>query len=107
VWSWAVGEPAATSANSCAFEGSDGRFRSGDCGAPRAFACVSPAGEWSVQGPAGAWTDGAARCAAAGAAFAVPKSGFENELLKTAAAHGQVWLDYRVLGGAWTPEAAG
>jgi hypothetical protein len=107
VWSWAVDEPSVTSANTCAFAGSDGRFRAGDCGAPRLFACVSPLGAWSVEGPAGPWSDGAARCASTGATFAVPKSGYENELLKAAAAGGETWLDYRVLGGAWTPEAAG
>jgi hypothetical protein len=106
VWSWAVNEPSVTSASSCAFAGSDGRFRAGDCGAPRVFSCVSALGDWSVLGPAGAWSDGAARCAAAGATFAVPKTGYENELLKTAAAGAETWLDYRVLGGVWIPEAA-
>jgi len=102
VWSWAVNEPSA--AGSCAFAGADGRFRAGDCGAPRPFACVSVTGVWSVAGPAGSWLDGAARCSATGASFAVPKSGYQNELLKTAAGGAEVWLDYRAVGGAWTPD---
>jgi hypothetical protein len=104
VWSWAVNEPSV--AGACAFEGGDGRFRSGDCGTPRPFACAV-AGAWIVAGPAGSWDEGAARCAAAGGSFSVPKSGYENELLKAAAGGGEVWLDYRAVGSTWTPEAAG
>jgi hypothetical protein len=107
VWSWAPNEPSASTASSCASVGPDGRFRSGACAELRQFACVSAAGVWSVAGPAGEWTDGAAACSAAGASFSLPKSGYENELLKAAASGSSVWLDYRVLGSTWTPEAAG
>jgi hypothetical protein len=107
VWSWAPNEPATTASGLCAHAGPDGRFRSGDCGVSRPFACVSALGVWSVAGPAGPWTDGSAACVAAGASFSLPKSGFEDELLKAAAPGGDVWLDYRVLGTTWTAEAAG
>ena len=103
VWSWAPNQP---SGGSCGYAGSDGRFRSDDCSAPRSFACVSGNGAWSVA-PAGPWSDGAAACAVTGTTFSVPKSGYANELLKTAASGSEVWLDYRLVGSAWTPEAAG
>ena len=105
VWSWATNEPSA--AGPCAYGGADGRFRAGDCGAPRPFVCVSGTGAWIVAGPSGPWSDGPARCAGAGGSFAVPKTGYENELLKAAAGGAEGWLDYRVLGSTWTPEAAG
>jgi len=103
VWSWAVDEP---STAGCAFLGSDGRFHAGDCGASRAFACADGNGTWSVA-PAGPWTDGAAACAATGAGFSLPKSGYSNELLKAVAGGAEVWLDYRSIGPGWTPEASG
>ena len=103
VWSWATNQPGV---GACAYLGSDGRFRSGDCLTPRPFACVSAAGEWSVA-PAGSWSDGAAACNADGRAFSVPRSGFTNELLKAAASGEEVWLDYQLLATGWMPEAAG
>jgi hypothetical protein len=103
VWSWAVNEP---SSGGCAFAGADGRFRSGDCGASRTFACVDGAGVWSVAGPALPWTEGSAACAATGTSFSVPKSGYENELVKKAAAGAEIWLDYGIAGSVWKPDAA-
>jgi hypothetical protein len=103
VWSWAPNEP---SSDGCAFLGDDGRFHSGDCGGNRAFACVDGGGNWSVA-PAGPWGNGPATCAASGASFSLPTSGYQNELLKVAAAGAEAWLDYGTIGGAWTPEASG
>ena len=105
VWSWAPDEPSANAAGLCAATNAGGRFRAEDCGTQaHEFACVSPLGVWSVQGPAGSWSDGPAACAAAGATFAVPRTGYENELLKTVADGATVWLAYHSTGNAWLPQ---
>jgi hypothetical protein len=104
VWSWAPNEPGA---GECADLGADARFHAGDCGASRSYSCVNGAGTWSVAGPAGAWSDGAAACSVAGATFSVPKNGYQNEQLKAAAGGTEVWLDYRLVGGSWSPETSG
>jgi hypothetical protein len=103
VWSWAPNEPASSADGICAFIGSDGRFRSGDCATARPYVCVDAAGEWTVAGSAGPGTDGATGCAAAGATFSLPKSGYEDELVKAALGGGEAWLNNRVVGGVWTP----
>jgi hypothetical protein len=95
VWSWAPNEPNAAN-GSCAHEGADGRFHTGDCAAPLEFACVTAMGGWIVAGPAAAWDQGAATCAAAGASFGVPRTGYQNELLKDAKGTTDVWLAHTV-----------
>jgi hypothetical protein len=94
VWSWAKDEPIAAN-GSCAHEGADGRFHTGGCMSHKAFACITPVGDWIVAGPAGAWDKGTKRCEHAGATFAVPRTGYYNELLKDAKGAADVWLDYR------------
>jgi hypothetical protein len=102
VWSWAPNEP--SSAGDCAYQGADGFFRAGGCKQHRKFACQVGAA-WIVTGPSGSWTNGAKRCAEAHATFAVPPNGWQNESLKTAKQGGEVWIDYAVLRGSWTPRA--
>ncbi len=103
VWSWAPGEPSTTADDACAVEsGGDGRFRAQGCGSAHRFACLTTGG-WTVAGPAGPWSDGPTRCAGLGGTFAVPRSGYDNELLKAAAGGADAWLAYRADAGAWAP----
>jgi hypothetical protein len=109
VWSWADDEPAA---GDCAAMGPDGRFVAEDCADLLPAACRDLAtGAWSVTT---AWTDadGAdAACATEGRGEAsVPASSIDAEQLRAVMAAGNctsTWLDYRVVDGTWTPEAAG
>lgn len=103
VWSWAPNEPSATAAGLCAATNAEGRFRAAGCETEQHhFACVAPDGTWSVEGPAGLWSDGAATCAAASATFSVPRTGFEGALLDAAAGGTTAWLAYHVTGSSWT-----
>ena len=107
VWSWAKGQPAAT--GDCAMQGWDGRFRTAGCGTRLRFACVDDDLDWHVTHARGTWSRGGAACRHEfpGSTFGVPANGYRNALL--AAAHGRkagnVWLDYRKVGGQWKANA--
>lgn len=104
VWSWAVDQP---STGSCAYQGSDGRFYSGDCIDVRPFVCRDGDGAWIVSPATGSWDKGPEACAAVGATFAVAKNGYENERLKQAKGGGEAWLNYSEIPDAgWTPDSA-
>lgn len=105
VWSWAPEEPAVSADGSCAYADGSGRFRSDGCNQPRRFSCVYTDGSWAVTRARGLWRHGAARCARIGAAFAVPRTGFENESLKAVKGSNEVWLNYSFESdtGGWTP----
>lgn len=107
VWSWAPGEPPVAEPACAVLLG--GRFHAtsacADLATAHPAACVA-GGTWTVT--LAVLRSGApAACAAAGATFAVPRTGHENELLRAAAeAAGAttVWLHYADLdgNGAWT-----
>lgn len=95
VWSWKTNEPPFNSNGLCAFEDAGGRFDSDACDSsiPRKFACMSSTG-WVISNGAGSWSEGEAACEAQTAIFAVPRNGYENELLKAASNSQEVWLAY-------------
>jgi hypothetical protein len=101
IWSWAAGEPSA--AGDCAAQGSDGRWRARDCDQRHRAACRAADGTWSATPKPVRLRDAAARCARLGAAFAVPRTGRENDLLLRARAAdgGDVWLAHRRIDGRW------
>jgi hypothetical protein len=98
VWSWADKEP---NTGGCAYQGEDGRFRSGDCSAPRRFACVDGTGAWFVTPGAGRWDQGPSSCGLV--QYDVPRNGWSNELLRNAKGSGEVWLNYATVGPDWVP----
>jgi hypothetical protein len=107
VWSWAQGQPAAAG-GACAYQGSDSRFRTGDCGAPHRFACVDAHLDWHVTAARGPWWGGFVACPAqfAGSSYGVPPNGYRNAQLANAATDGGgVWLDYRRVNGTWVADA--
>jgi hypothetical protein len=91
VWSWAL--DASPAAGDCAMQrGSDGRWIPGDCSDLRPAACHDAVqGTWEVTAPV-AFADAAAACTERGAAFAVPRTGWENEQLRVAAGGSDVTL---------------
>ena len=99
VWSWAPGEQ--PEPGQCAIQrGADGRWVAGACDAPRPAACRDPqGGSYAVTGPV-AFADAAAACAALGREFSVPRTGWENELLKQAASGTDVLLGLTSSGAA-------
>ena len=100
VWSWAAGEPG--TAGDCAVQGADARWRAAGCEGRLPAACRAPDGTWMVTRRL-RFRQAAARCAEAGAAFAVPRTGRENDLLSRARAAeaGDVWLAHRRAGAGW------
>src|SRR5581483_5712787 len=97
VWSWAPTEP---SKGQCAYQGTDGFFRSGNCSTPRRYACLSGS-TWVVTGSAGPWWMGRKACPA----FDVPHNAWQNEQLRIAKRGGEVWVNYADRGHGWTPAA--
>ncbi len=90
IWSWAEGQPAA--GGGCAIQRADGRWETAACGARRPAACLTGAGTWTTSTPvAGALAEHA--CRAAGARFAIPRTGEQNALLHAVAGGQAVWLD--------------
>ena len=100
VWSWERDEPAADSGD-CAVQAPGGRWHARDCGEFHPVACRASDGTWSVTGPPVQAAGADAACAATGTEHAVPRTGFENELLELAAGGGEVWLGQRRDGDGW------
>src|SRR3954451_21840704 len=89
VWSWAPGEPAA--ASGCVVQRADSRWTSAPCQARRPAACRRPDGTWTATGPVPS-AEAPRACREAGAAFATPRTGYENARLRVAAGDAPVWL---------------
>jgi hypothetical protein len=95
VWSWAPGEPALRPG--CAAQ-AGGRWYSQPCTRRERVACRGAGGGWSVPRKAVRFADAAAACARAGAAFEVPRSGYEGQLLRVAMERdgaGRAWVSHR------------
>lgn len=91
VWSWAPGE--GPQPGQCAVQrGSDGRWVSESCDTPRPAACHSPAdGSFTVTARV-TFAEASAACAALERNFSVPRTGWENELVKQASGGADVLL---------------
>ncbi len=106
VWSWAPGQPAA---GDCAVQVVSrslpyGRWQSRPCGERHPVACRAAGGAWSVATPAVPEAAAPALCSRMGASFAVPRTGYEAQLLRLAmqaAGAGEAWLAYRRAGATW------
>jgi hypothetical protein len=89
VWSWAPGER--TSAG-CAEMRGDGRWYALGCKQKRPVACRRSDGSWLVTDKSFAAAKAAGACSAEGAKLDVPRTGYDNELLRQAAAGTRVLL---------------
>ncbi len=106
VWSWAPGEP---SGGSCAVQRVDsqfpyGRWESRACDERHRPACRTADGSWLIG--ASAVPQRAARygCRSLGVQLAVPRTGYEAQLLRVAmqaAGVSEAWLGYRRESGGW------
>ena len=104
IWSWAPGEP--SEAGPCAVQRADGRWQARACTQRHRAACRDASGGWRIS-RIGAEAGAAARlCGRPGLRSAVPRTGYEGQLLRVAAARagaGSVWLGLRSRGGSWKP----
>lgn len=107
LWSWGDGQPAA---GNCAYQATDGRFRTAPCTRRFRFACVDHHLDWHVTTAAGPAGRGPAACGEEfpGSRFGVPPNGYRNRQLDAAKPHrhGRVWLDYARARGTWRPDPA-
>jgi hypothetical protein len=106
VWSWAPGQPGK---GRCAVQSAhpgtlSTQWRTASCAAARRPACRQGA-TWLLGAKPVAEKGGGAACKARHARFAVPRTGYEAQLLRQkmrAARVGQVWLGYVKRAGGWT-----
>lgn len=94
-WSWSYGQPVTSPTQQCAVHNGDGRFQAEACGQFLPYACQGPDG-WHISSGAGQFAGGALACVGQGT-FAVPRTGYQNELLQAAKAQAgvdRVWLAY-------------
>jgi hypothetical protein len=109
VWSWAPEHPRG-GARDCALQRVDaasrfGRWFSRSCDLHQPVACRD-GDQWLVSGTPVRAAGAGASCAALGAEHAVPRTGYEVQLLREAMeAEGVVraWIGYRRQGGSWVP----
>jgi hypothetical protein len=109
VWSWAKDEPSA--GKRCAVQQrSDARWAATACAGKRVAACLKPDGRWLVTKRAIKRKRAKRACRNRGAAFAVPRTGYENQELRYAtplpAKGDATWLGYRLKRGNWRATAA-
>lgn len=95
-WSWGINQPR-LAAGRCTVQVSDGRWATNACGAALPAACQTATG-WILSAPA-TFPDAPGACTAAGGTFGLPRTGYENSLVRAAAGNRTVWLDYRARSG--------
>lgn len=108
VWSWARGEPRR---GRCALLLADsrvpfGRWFSRPCETRKRVACRTGDGGWIVPARAINGRAGRFPCRQAGASYAVPRTGYEQQVLvgaMRAAGTDRVWLGHRLARGQWWP----
>lgn len=93
VWSWAPGQPQSGRKRDCSEMRGDGRWYSLSCNTKRAAACRKADGSWVVSAARVRAADAADECASLGAVADVPRTGYDNESLKSRAAGERVWIE--------------
>lgn len=99
LWSWAPGEPAAK--GDCAVQRGDGRWAARSCAERHRAACRRGDGPWTLTRSAVSERSASAACRREHATFAVPRTGYENALLHSAAGSGETWLGHERAGARW------
>jgi hypothetical protein len=95
VWSWAKGQPKAGAGGRCAVQRKDGRWLTRPCGAQHRAACRGADGGWLLSPRAVPWSRARTACRAVHGTFDLPRSGYENSLLRAASGSRGIWLRYR------------
>jgi hypothetical protein len=94
IWSWATDKPSAADGD-CAAQRADGRWVTASCDARRRAACRT-ATAWTLTHAAVTYAGAPAACRARQATFALPRTGYDNSLLRQAAGAAEAWLAYRL-----------
>ena len=109
VWSWGKDEP--RPGRKCAVQRrSNARWASRRCAGKRQVACRRSDGRWLVPKKPVKRSKAGRVCRKRRARFAVPRTGYENQLLRHAASTPRTgkatWLGYRLKRGTWRATAA-
>jgi hypothetical protein len=107
IWSWATDKPS-TADGDCAVQRNDGRWITRPCSIGRRAACRTANG-WALSQAVVTYAGATAACRARNAKFDIPRTGYENSLLRQAAGTIETWLSYRLsldTGGALTGASA-
>jgi len=89
IWSWAPDQPDATGGR-CTLQRGDGRWVTASCQGLHPAACRTATG-WTVTAQAIPYEAAAPTCRGA---FDLPRTGYDNSLLRQAAGTEEVWLRY-------------
>jgi hypothetical protein len=95
VWSWADGEPDADGGRCGLQRAHDGRWVTDQCKSRHRAVCRAATG-LTLTPRAVAYKQAQSACRARGGAFDLPRTGYENSLLRQAAGGDGVWLNYEV-----------
>ena len=105
VWSWAPSEPRAS--GDCSIQRADGRWEARECSERHQVSCRDSSGGWFVSNQRVAAASGARLCRLPSRTTAVPRTGYEGQLLRLAAERRNaptVWLGQRRAGEGWKPD---
>lgn len=92
IWSWVKDEPKRGNGR-CALQRKDGRWLTRPCQARHRAGCRTADG-WALSAKAVAWARARSACRAVHASFGLPRTGYENSLLRGLAGNRGVWLRY-------------
>jgi hypothetical protein len=93
IWSWAPEKPDAED-GACTVQRADARWVTRPCAERRRAACRIASG-WASTGTPVPFAASPGACRAIGGTPALPRTGYENELLRQAAGEAGVWLGHR------------
>src|SRR5437763_1735155 len=94
IWSWAKDKPSRHDGK-CAVQRPDGRWITRHCAAKRRAACHRGR-RWKLTRHQVPYSSAWLACRAAHARFDLPRTGYENSLLRRAAGKAGVWVRYRL-----------
>ena len=95
IWSWTKDQPKAGAGGRCAVQRKDGRWLTRPCAARHRAACRAADGGWVLSAKAVPWPGARSACRAVDGNFDLPRSGYENSLLRAASGSRGVWLRYK------------
>ena len=94
IWSWAKDKPSRHDGK-CAVQRPDGRWITRHCAAKRRAACHRGR-RWKLTRHQVLYANAWRACRSAHARFDLPRTGYENSLLRGAAGKAGVWVRYRL-----------
>ena len=96
IWSWAKNEPSADGGSCGLQRASDGRWVTAPCKEHHRAVCRAADGGLTLTAKRESYDGAAKACAKSGAIFDLPRTGYENSMVRQQAGGDAVWLAYRL-----------